>query len=89
MVLIHGFASSTLVWSKVFLELAASGFRVIALDMLGYGYSGKPTTTGWDPARTADEVDHYLRRVAAERRSQQELTDLEADEARVAAPDIV
>jgi len=44
---------------------------------------------GWDPARTADEVDHYLRRVAAERRSQQELTDLEADEARVAAPDIV
>ena len=42
LVLIHGFASSTLVWSKVFLEFAACGFRVIALDMLGYGYSGKP-----------------------------------------------
>src|SRR5262245_32061115 len=42
LVLIHGFASSTLVWSKVFLDLAAAGFRVIALDMLGYGYSGKP-----------------------------------------------
>jgi pimeloyl-ACP methyl ester carboxylesterase len=42
LVLIHGFASSTLVWSKVFLEMAASGFRVIAVDMLGYGYSGKP-----------------------------------------------
>ena len=42
LVLIHGFASSTLVWSKVFLPLAESGFRVIALDMLGYGYSGKP-----------------------------------------------
>jgi len=42
MVLIHGFASSTLVWSKVFLKLAASGYRVIALDMLGYGYSAKP-----------------------------------------------
>src|SRR6476619_7705110 len=41
-VLIHGFASSTLVWSKVFLDLAAAGFRVIAPDMLGYGYSGKP-----------------------------------------------
>ena len=39
--LIHGFASSTLVWSKVFLRLAA-GYRVIALDMLGYGYSAKP-----------------------------------------------
>ena len=42
LVLIHGFASSTLVWSKVFLPLAEAGFRVIALDMLGFGYSGKP-----------------------------------------------
>ena len=45
LVLIHGFASSTLVWSKVFLSLAEAGFRVIALDMLGYGYSGKTTRT--------------------------------------------
>lgn len=42
LVLIHGFASSTLVWSKVFLNLAEAGFRVIAVDLLGYGYSGKP-----------------------------------------------
>src|SRR5829696_2445061 len=42
LVLIHGFASSTLVWSKVFLRFAQQGYRVIALDMLGYGYSGKP-----------------------------------------------
>ena len=42
LVLIHGFASSTLVWSKVFLNLAEAGYRVIALDMLGYGYSAKP-----------------------------------------------
>lgn len=42
LVLIHGFASSTLVWSKVFLSLAQAGFRVIAVDLLGYGYSGKP-----------------------------------------------
>lgn len=42
MVLIHGFASSTLVWSRVFLKLAEAGYRVIALDMLGYGYSAKP-----------------------------------------------
>ncbi|WP_227467675.1 glycerol-3-phosphate dehydrogenase/oxidase [Nocardioides lijunqiniae] len=44
---------------------------------------------GWDDARTADEVDHYLRRVEAERQSQLMLTDQEADEARVAAVDIV
>jgi pimeloyl-ACP methyl ester carboxylesterase len=55
-ILIHGFASSTLVWSKVFLELAASGFRVIALDMLGYGYSGKPRNGEYTIARQASLV---------------------------------
>ncbi|PVG84720.1 glycerol-3-phosphate dehydrogenase [Nocardioides gansuensis] len=44
---------------------------------------------GWDQARLDDEVDHYLRRVEAERQSQLMPTDHEADEARVRAPDIV
>jgi glycerol-3-phosphate dehydrogenase len=44
---------------------------------------------GWDADRVADEVDHYLRRVEAERQSQEQPTDREADEARVQAPDIV
>jgi glycerol-3-phosphate dehydrogenase len=44
---------------------------------------------GWDSRRRDDEVDHYLRRVEAERQSQAKLTDQEADEARVSAPDIV
>jgi len=42
LLLIHGFASSNLVWSKVLLQLSEAGFRVIAPDLLGYGYSGKP-----------------------------------------------
>ncbi|MEP6814663.1 MAG: glycerol-3-phosphate dehydrogenase C-terminal domain-containing protein, partial [Marmoricola sp.] len=42
---------------------------------------------GWDAARVDDEVDHYLRRVEAERQSQEKLTDQEADEARVQAPE--
>ncbi len=44
---------------------------------------------GWDGARLEEEVDHYLRRVEAERESQRTRTDREADEARVRAPDIV
>ncbi|WP_439938452.1 glycerol-3-phosphate dehydrogenase/oxidase [Nocardia sp. N13] len=44
---------------------------------------------GWDQAQVDDEVDHYLRRVEAERQSQLMPTDQEADEARVKAPDIV
>ncbi|MCW2796091.1 glycerol-3-phosphate dehydrogenase/oxidase [Nocardioides sp.] len=47
------------------------------------------TELGWDDARRADEVDHYLRRVEAERQSQLKLTDQEADEARVKVSDIV
>src|SRR4029077_17341719 len=42
---------------------------------------------GWDDARTEEEVDHYLRRVEAERQSQTMLTDQEADEARGRARD--
>jgi len=44
---------------------------------------------GWDEVRLEAEVDHYLRRVEAERQSQEKLTDQEADEARVAAPDLL
>ena len=44
---------------------------------------------GWDEEQLAAEVDHYLRRVEAERQSQLMPTDHEADEARVKAPDIV
>jgi len=42
MILVHGFISSNLVWSDVFLPLAGAGFRVIAPDLPGYGYSEKP-----------------------------------------------
>ena len=42
---------------------------------------------GWDAMRLEEEVDHYLRRVEAERQSQQMPTDQEADEARVSAPE--
>jgi len=44
---------------------------------------------GWNATRLEAEVDHYLRRVEAERQSQEKLTDQEADEARVAAPDLL
>ncbi len=44
---------------------------------------------GWDDDRVAEEVDHYLRRVAAELDSQSKTTDQEADEARMRAGDVV
>ena len=32
---------------------AADAFHLVIPSMPGYGYSGKPTTTGWDPAHIA------------------------------------
>lgn len=68
----------------------------ISIETFDRGVSAAPHAArlmaaelGWDDARTADEVDHYLRRVEAERQSQRMLTDQEADEARVKATDIV
>ena len=44
---------------------------------------------GWDDDRQAREVGHYLKRVAAERASQQQPDDESADRVRLEAPDIV
>ena len=67
LVLIHGFASSTLVWSKVFLDLAAAGFRVIAVDLLGYGYSGKPRNVEYTIDGQARVLMQLLERLNIER----------------------
>jgi glycerol-3-phosphate dehydrogenase len=44
---------------------------------------------GWDAAQKANEVDHYLKRVEAERESQTMADDATADAARMGAPDVV
>jgi pimeloyl-ACP methyl ester carboxylesterase len=41
LVLIHGFTSSTYSWKDVF-EPLSRNFRVIAVDLKGFGFSGKP-----------------------------------------------
>lgn len=44
---------------------------------------------GWDAERTQWEIDHYLKRVAAELASQEQPDDVSADRVRLEAPDIV
>jgi glycerol-3-phosphate dehydrogenase len=68
----------------------------ISIEMFDRGTAAAPQVAalmaaelGWSKERTEEEVDHYLRRVEAERQSQQKLTDQEADEARVQVRDIV
>lgn len=67
LVLIHGFASSNLVWSKVLLPLAEAGFRVIAPDLLGYGYSGKPRDLEYTIASQAKMVIGLLKQLGIAR----------------------
>ena len=65
--LIHGFASSNLVWSKVLLPLAEAGYRVIAPDLLGYGYSGKPRQMDYTIASQAKMVVGLLEQLGIAR----------------------
>ncbi|HEY1402585.1 MAG TPA: alpha/beta hydrolase [Pyrinomonadaceae bacterium] len=42
MLLIHGFCASNFVWNEALVPLAEAGFRVVAPDLVGFGFSGKP-----------------------------------------------
>lgn len=42
LLLIHGYTASTYVWHAVAPRFADEGFHVVAVDLLGFGYSDKP-----------------------------------------------
>ena len=44
---------------------------------------------GWDETRVTEEVGNYLKRITAERASQEQPDDESADRVRLEAPDIV
>ncbi|HAF25546.1 MAG TPA: hypothetical protein DCK93_21995 [Blastocatellia bacterium] len=58
LVLLHGFTSSTYSWKDVF-EPLAKNFHVIAIDLKGFGFSGKPDGDYSRPAQ-ARLVIHLL-----------------------------
>jgi glycerol-3-phosphate dehydrogenase len=67
----------------------------ISIEAWDRGVSAAPVAAalmaaelGWDAARTEREVAHYLRRVEAERASQEQPDDASADRVRLEAPDI-
>ena len=65
--LIHGFISSTLIWDEVFLPLAAAGFRVVAPDLPGYGYSDKPRSAEYTIESQARAVIGLMDRLGIEK----------------------
>lgn len=51
--LIHGFPTSTWDWTRLWTELSGS-FRLVALDMLGFGFSAKPRNHRYTIMEQAD-----------------------------------
>ena len=62
-ILIHGFISSNLIWSHVLRPLAEAGFRAIAPDLPGYGYSDKPADAQYTIAEQARAVIGFMDRL--------------------------
>ena len=46
---------------------ASDAFHVVIPSMAGYGFSGKPTSTGWDPARMARAWVELMKRLGYRR----------------------
>lgn len=59
LLLIHGFPTATHDWHKIWSELTAR-FIVIAPDMLGFGYSDKPTDYDYHIHNQADIMEYIL-----------------------------
>ena len=66
-ILIHGFISSNVIWSHVLMPLAQAGFRAIAPDLPGYGYSDKPADAEYTIAEQARAVIGLMDRLQIEK----------------------
>ncbi|HEY0427218.1 MAG TPA: alpha/beta hydrolase [Pyrinomonadaceae bacterium] len=69
LLLIHGYTASTYVWKTVAPVLAGEGFHVVALDLLGFGYSDKPASFDYSIASQARVVERFMNRLGIGRAS--------------------
>ncbi len=66
--LLHGWGASLYMWRDWFAPLAASGFRVVALDLPGHGLSDKPSDEGrYRTASLVEAVREVIVRVGLRR----------------------
>ncbi len=63
LVLIHGYTASVYVWKTAAPMLAQAGFRVIAIDLLGFGYSEKPAWFDYSIQSQARNVVRFMNRL--------------------------
>ena len=63
LILIHGYTASLYVWKTVAPMLADEGFHVVALDLLGFGYSEKPSWFDYSITSQARMVARLMNRL--------------------------
>ena len=62
-----GWPGSIVEFTKVIEPLTAAGFDVVCPSLPGYGFSGKPTSTGWGVERIATAWDELMVRLGYQR----------------------
>ena len=62
-IMIHGYAASTHAWSICAPRLAEEGYRVIALDLVGFGFSEKPKWFEYTIDAQARIVERFMDRL--------------------------
>jgi len=60
LVLIHGYMASLYVWHAAAPALAANDFHVVAIDLLGFGYSEKPSSFDYSITSQARMVSRFM-----------------------------
>jgi pimeloyl-ACP methyl ester carboxylesterase len=63
----HGWPGSVVEFHKVIEPLTEHGFDVVCPSLPGYGFSGKPTGTGWGIEKTAAAWDTLMGRLGYDR----------------------
>ncbi|MEP7147591.1 MAG: alpha/beta hydrolase [Acidobacteriota bacterium] len=61
--LIHGYTASLYVWKTTAPILAEAGFHVIAIDLLGFGYSEKPSWFDYAITSQARMIARFMNRI--------------------------
>lgn len=59
--LIHGFAANSYTWRHQVEALAHAGYHVWTLDLLGFGYSDKPTNIPYGVNLFVSQIDEFMK----------------------------
>jgi pimeloyl-ACP methyl ester carboxylesterase len=63
LLLIHGYTASTYVWQTTAPMFAARGFHVVAVDLIGFGFSSKPSWFDYSIVSQARVIERFMNRL--------------------------